>query len=39
MPPVEQSAAKDGGTGMGDYEKSLLRVGRIDTVSLAGIVI
>lgn len=28
MPPVEQSAGKDGG---GDYEKSLLRVGRIDS--------
>lgn len=32
MPPVEQSAGKDGGAGMGDYEKSLLSVGKINTV-------
>lgn len=35
MPSIEQSAGRDGGTGRGEYEKSLLRVGKIDTVSSA----
>jgi hypothetical protein len=34
-PDIAQSAAKDGGTGLGEYEQSLLHVGTIDTVSVA----
>ena len=32
-PDLAQSAARDGGTGLGEYEQSLLQVGIIDTVS------
>ena len=31
-PNIAQSAAKEGGTGLGEYEGSLLHVGTIDTV-------
>lgn len=34
-PDIAQSAAKDGGTGLGEYEQSLLHIGTIDTVSVA----
>ena len=34
-PNIAQSAAKEGGTGLGEYEGSLLHVGTIDTVCLS----